>query len=236
MRRRDVERIAAPSGRPADRRAAARPRASDASQVVALADAYAPDAPLLALALEDRPELRDYFTRLRGVQLEIGGADLAELGLAGVAAGGGGPRRAPPAEAQRRARRPRVGARGRARADRGDAAATIVTVASSSEIAERYPRHPGGGRRARDGRRGHEVRVARGHGRPRRGRARGGRREPRAGSRRQARAYGDAFRWHFIGHLQSNKVKVVNPICELVHSLGVGLGRAPAHRPGPRSR
>jgi uncharacterized pyridoxal phosphate-containing UPF0001 family protein len=31
--------------------------------------------------------------------------------------------------------------------------------------------------------------------------------------------YGDAFRWHFIGHLQSNKVKVVDPICELVHSL-----------------
>jgi hypothetical protein len=31
--------------------------------------------------------------------------------------------------------------------------------------------------------------------------------------------YGDAFRWHFIGHLQSNKVKVVNRMCELVHSL-----------------
>jgi len=31
--------------------------------------------------------------------------------------------------------------------------------------------------------------------------------------------YGDTFRWHFIGHLQSNKVKVVNRICELVHSL-----------------
>ena len=31
--------------------------------------------------------------------------------------------------------------------------------------------------------------------------------------------YGDAFVWHFIGHLQSNKVKVVNGICELVHSL-----------------
>ena len=31
--------------------------------------------------------------------------------------------------------------------------------------------------------------------------------------------YGDAFRWHFIGHLQSNKVKVVNRICELLHSL-----------------
>jgi uncharacterized pyridoxal phosphate-containing UPF0001 family protein len=31
--------------------------------------------------------------------------------------------------------------------------------------------------------------------------------------------YGDAFRWHFIGRLQSNKAKVVNPRCELVHSL-----------------
>ena len=31
--------------------------------------------------------------------------------------------------------------------------------------------------------------------------------------------YGDAFRWHFIGHLQSNKVKVVNRVCELVHSV-----------------
>ncbi len=31
--------------------------------------------------------------------------------------------------------------------------------------------------------------------------------------------YGDAFRWHFIGHLQSNKTKVVNRTCELVHSL-----------------
>jgi tRNA nucleotidyltransferase (CCA-adding enzyme) len=53
----------------------------DAAQVVALADAYAPDAPLLALAHRDQPELRDYFTRLRGVELEIGGEDLAELGL-----------------------------------------------------------------------------------------------------------------------------------------------------------
>jgi len=32
--------------------------------------------------------------------------------------------------------------------------------------------------------------------------------------------YGEAFRWHFIGHLQSNKVKVVNGLCELVHSVG----------------
>jgi PLP dependent protein len=36
---------------------------------------------------------------------------------------------------------------------------------------------------------------------------------------RKHAVYGDAFRWHFIGHLQSNKVKVVNGICELVHSL-----------------
>jgi uncharacterized pyridoxal phosphate-containing UPF0001 family protein len=31
--------------------------------------------------------------------------------------------------------------------------------------------------------------------------------------------YGDAFRWHFIGHLQSRKARIVNGICELVHSL-----------------
>ena len=31
--------------------------------------------------------------------------------------------------------------------------------------------------------------------------------------------YGDAFRWHFIGHLQSRKAKTVNRVCELCHSL-----------------
>jgi hypothetical protein len=31
--------------------------------------------------------------------------------------------------------------------------------------------------------------------------------------------YGDAFRWHFIGHLQSRKASTVNAICELCHSL-----------------
>ncbi len=30
---------------------------------------------------------------------------------------------------------------------------------------------------------------------------------------------GDAFRWHFIGHLQSRKAGTVNATCELVHSL-----------------
>ncbi len=37
--------------------------------------------------------------------------------------------------------------------------------------------------------------------------------------RKHAR-YGTAFRWHFIGHLQSNKAKVLNHTCELVHSVG----------------
>jgi uncharacterized pyridoxal phosphate-containing UPF0001 family protein len=31
--------------------------------------------------------------------------------------------------------------------------------------------------------------------------------------------YGDRFRWHFIGHLQSRKAKDVSSLCELVHSL-----------------
>ena len=51
------------------------------AQVVTIADPFAPDAPLLALAYEDRPELRDYFTRLRGVRLEIDGSDLIAMGL-----------------------------------------------------------------------------------------------------------------------------------------------------------
>jgi len=62
-----VERLRAESVEPAD--------------VVALADRFAPDAPLLALALDDRRELRDYFAGLRDVRLEIGGADLIALGL-----------------------------------------------------------------------------------------------------------------------------------------------------------
>jgi pyridoxal phosphate enzyme (YggS family) len=31
--------------------------------------------------------------------------------------------------------------------------------------------------------------------------------------------YAGLFRWHFIGHLQSRKARMVNGICELVHSL-----------------
>ncbi len=32
-------------------------------------------------------------------------------------------------------------------------------------------------------------------------------------------AHGNTFHWHFIGHLQSRKAKLVSGICELVHSL-----------------
>jgi tRNA nucleotidyltransferase (CCA-adding enzyme) len=81
LRRRDAEAIAAA--------ATVAPKlverlASDGlapAEVVALAEPYAPDAPLLALALADPPALRDYFGRLQRVRLEIGGADLAALGL-----------------------------------------------------------------------------------------------------------------------------------------------------------
>jgi PLP dependent protein len=31
--------------------------------------------------------------------------------------------------------------------------------------------------------------------------------------------HGEAFRWHFIGHLQSRKAATVNELCELCHSL-----------------
>jgi uncharacterized pyridoxal phosphate-containing UPF0001 family protein len=31
--------------------------------------------------------------------------------------------------------------------------------------------------------------------------------------------FGEEFRWHFIGHLQSRKAKTVNRLCELCHSL-----------------
>jgi tRNA nucleotidyltransferase (CCA-adding enzyme) len=81
VRRRDVDRIAgAVTVGPL---IAERLRAEELApaDVTALADAFAPDAPLLALAREERPELREYFTRLRDVELEIGGAELAELGL-----------------------------------------------------------------------------------------------------------------------------------------------------------
>jgi tRNA nucleotidyltransferase (CCA-adding enzyme) len=81
VRRREVDRIVGAIA--VSPRIVARLRSErlDPAQVVVLADPYAPDAPLLALAREELPELREYFTRLRDVRLEIDGGDLAELGL-----------------------------------------------------------------------------------------------------------------------------------------------------------
>ena len=49
---------------------------------------------------------------------------------------------------------------------------------------------------------------------------------------RKHAAYGDSFRWHFIGQLQSNKVKIVNARCELVHSLASDSAAAPSDGAG----
>jgi tRNA nucleotidyltransferase (CCA-adding enzyme) len=54
--------------------------ATDPVEIATLAG-RSPEAALLALADRDSPELRDWFTRLRNVKLDISGADLAELGL-----------------------------------------------------------------------------------------------------------------------------------------------------------
>jgi tRNA nucleotidyltransferase (CCA-adding enzyme) len=81
VRRRDVDRIAgaiAVAPRIVERLRAER---LEPSQVVQLADPFAPDGPLLALALEELAQLREYFSRLRSVELEISGDDLLGLGL-----------------------------------------------------------------------------------------------------------------------------------------------------------
>jgi len=36
---------------------------------------------------------------------------------------------------------------------------------------------------------------------------------------RKHELHGESFRWHFIGALQSNKARVVNELCELVHAV-----------------
>ena len=80
VRRRDVDRIVgaiAVAPRIVERLSHER---LDPAQVVALAEPFAPDGPLLALALADVPALRDYFSRLRKVELEIDGNDLVRLG------------------------------------------------------------------------------------------------------------------------------------------------------------
>jgi tRNA nucleotidyltransferase (CCA-adding enzyme) len=81
MRRRDADRIAAAVT--VGPRIVERLRTGELppSEVVVLAEPYAPDAPLFALALEELEALHEYFRTLQKVRLEISGADLAELGL-----------------------------------------------------------------------------------------------------------------------------------------------------------
>jgi len=52
------------------------------AEIVAAVERTGPDTPLYALALGELPALREYFSQLRGVRLEIDGEDLAALGLA----------------------------------------------------------------------------------------------------------------------------------------------------------
>jgi hypothetical protein len=80
VRRRDAERIAA-AVTVGPRIVERLEKGAEPAEVVALADPYAPDAPLFALALADLPPLHAYFERLRDVRLEVSGSDLAELGL-----------------------------------------------------------------------------------------------------------------------------------------------------------
>jgi tRNA nucleotidyltransferase (CCA-adding enzyme) len=81
VRRRDAEQIAAAVT--VGPRIADRLRGGDVepAEIVTLADRYAPDAPLFALALSDLEPLHAYFRGLRDVRLEVTGSDLAELGL-----------------------------------------------------------------------------------------------------------------------------------------------------------
>jgi tRNA nucleotidyltransferase (CCA-adding enzyme) len=59
------------------------PRLAEASDPVEITElaGRAPEAALLALARRDSPALREWFTRLRAVRLELTGTDLAELGV-----------------------------------------------------------------------------------------------------------------------------------------------------------
>jgi len=59
------------------------PRLAEATDPVEIADlaGRAPEAALMALAHRDSAAVREWFTRLRDVRLEVNGDDLAELGL-----------------------------------------------------------------------------------------------------------------------------------------------------------
>jgi tRNA nucleotidyltransferase (CCA-adding enzyme) len=80
VRRRDAEQIAA-AVTVGPRLVERLQKGAEPAEVVALAEPFAPDAPLFALGLADLEPLQEYFQRLRDVELEVSGTDLAELGL-----------------------------------------------------------------------------------------------------------------------------------------------------------
>ena len=81
VRRRDAERVAAAVTVGPKLVERLRRERLDAAELVAMAEPYAPDAPLFALATADLEPLRRYFRDLRDVRLTISGSDLADLGL-----------------------------------------------------------------------------------------------------------------------------------------------------------
>jgi tRNA nucleotidyltransferase (CCA-adding enzyme) len=80
LRRRDIERIVGAVVF-APRLVERLQRDLSPAEIVSLADPVAPDAPLVALAMRELPALEQYFERLRGIELEIDGSDLVEIGL-----------------------------------------------------------------------------------------------------------------------------------------------------------
>ncbi len=80
LRRRDVERIVAAVVF-APRLVERLRRDVSPAEIVSLVEPVAPDAPLIALAMQELPALEQYFESLRGIALEIDGADLVEIGL-----------------------------------------------------------------------------------------------------------------------------------------------------------
>ena len=103
------------SSRAADRRTSSKGRPRTSSPP---AERHDPDAPLFALALTGSPRLHEYFERLRGRPSRHLGRGPRRPGPRRIAASGGDPRRAAAQKAERRAGRPRIGARSRAGADR----------------------------------------------------------------------------------------------------------------------
>jgi tRNA nucleotidyltransferase (CCA-adding enzyme) len=76
-----VTRVEAAVGQAAALRERVREPGLSPAEVVEAAERTGPDTALLALAQEELPALHEYFQRLRAVQIELTGDDLAALGL-----------------------------------------------------------------------------------------------------------------------------------------------------------